>query len=597
MGTGNPIKHLAQGQGVWNLTWAGLLVEELTRLGVRHFVLAPGSRSTPLALAVAANKLALATVHIDERGAAYFALGLARATRQAVAVISTSGTAAGNFLPAVMEASNDAIGLIVLTADRPPEKHGVGANQTIAQEGMFADYARGQINLPVPDDQYPLTELLAAIDQGYYAATGDNPGPVHFNCPFRKPLVPAPADCVDLNWPGGLPRSWREGRHPYSAPPPHQPKCSAEALRTLVGAVTSTEQGLVVIGHLPRGEQQSAAARLADHLGWPVVADITSGLRLGRRLHNRVGYFDYICASGHADVIPAPLTVLHLGGRIVSQQVLEFAKRPRVTRYLMVNNPHVIFDPEKAVTERINSDIEGIVDGLCDMLPQKPPTPPAKTLLAASARATAAVNDHLRTMATVSEPDVARVVSEGIRADGAVFLASSMPVRDMNLFAVGDGPEVPVGCNRGVSGIDGTVASAIGFGNGHRCPITVVTGDLALLHDLNSLALVRHSQQPITIIVINNNGGGIFSFLPIEEHHEVFESFFGVPHELTFKSFCKPFDLDYFSPQTPAEFRDTYTRSQEKHNHTLIEVTTDRAANLALHRHLQQLAIEAIANA
>lgn len=596
MGSGSTIKPIASEQDYWNLTWANLMVEELSRLGVRQFVLAPGSRSTPLALAVAANDQADAIVHFDERGAAFYALGIARATGQAVAVICTSGTAAGNLLPAVMEASNDNIPLLVLTADRPSEKHGVGANQTIAQQGMFANYVRTQFNLPVPDDLHPLSDLLTSIDQGYRQAVGDNAGPVHFNCPYRKPLIPSPESAATIEWPDGLPQSWREGRDPFSTQTQSGSKCSADALRVLLSALAPIKSGLVVLGHLPHPDQQEAAARLANHLGWPVVADVTSGLRLGKRLKNQLVHFDYLIAADRNDLIHDDLTILHIGGRIVSQRLLEFSCSAKVGRYLMVNDPHVTFDPEGAVTDRINCKIVKIVDGLCGMLPQKASTQLTDILLSASERATVGINNHPGMTSTISEPLVARMVSQSIRPDAALFLASSMPVRDMNQFAILDGHEIPVGCNRGVSGIDGTIASAVGFAGGHRRPVTLVVGDLAALHDLNSLSLLRQSAQPITIIVINNNGGGIFSFLPVKAHDAAFESFFAATHGLRFEAFCKPFDIDYRGLQTVDEFRDAYCQSQTSENHTLIEVTTDRAENLALHQSLQQLAVEVIDN-
>mgnify|MGYP000368555056 CR=1 FL=1 len=571
-----------------------LIVEELVRQGVDFFCLSPGSRSTPLALAVAEHPHVRNVVHADERGAAYCALGWARAEGRPAALICTSGTAAANYLPAVVEASMSGIPLIVLTADRPPELMDTGSNQTIRQAGLYGPYVRWEFPLPCSDAGVPPEAILTSIAQAVCRATHAPAGPVHLNCAFREPLMPAvPPDSSALDFTCPALRGWMQGRVPYTtyAAPERSPDTRTH--QAILHRVTQTARGLLILGRFQRAGDADAALALAHALNWPVFADITSGLRLGTPDPPFVPYGDLLLSLPEIQAFCRPEIVLHIGGQPTSKRLAQHWETYPPGLYWMVAEHPFRHDPHGRVTQRLEADVAPFCEWLAACVEPVPSGGWLDPWAQWAGAANTAIDACLAASDALSEPEIARLVSRHIASGGALFLGNSMPVRDMDLFAVPDGPRVPVMSNRGASGIDGCIAAAAGFSLGTDTLVTAILGDLAVLHDLNSLSLLKRAR--VILVAINNDGGGIFSFLPVSAYTHHFETFFAAPHGLRFDSAAAMFRLPYHEVRDRAEFIETYRKFQAQGASAIIEVRSSRAENLLRHQALRAAVVSAVA--
>jgi 2-succinyl-5-enolpyruvyl-6-hydroxy-3-cyclohexene-1-carboxylate synthase len=563
-----------------NRLWAYLIVEELLRCGVDLFCVAPGSRSTPLVAALAANERARSLIHFDERGTAFAALGYARATGRPAAWITTSGTAVANGLPAVVEASTDGVPMLLLTADRPPELRQTGANQTIDQPDIFGDYVRWRFDLPAPDPAIDPAMVLTTVDQAAYRAARTPQGPVHLNLMFREPFLPDGEEDLAGPFP------WTERDEPYTRYTATKPAVDEAEIHALWQALRPVERGLVVAGRLASREQGEAALRLADSLGWPLLPDIGSQVRLGADSKNLAAHYDALLASDSFSRAHMPEAVIHVGGRALSRRLEQFLGRSRPDPYVVVRENPFRLDPAHRVSHSIEADVVNFCAALGRAAEDRPTRDIAWTAgwREASEEAGRRLDEVL--FGEPSEPFVARSVSRNLPPDHGLVVASSMPVRDLDTYAAAGGPPLPVAANRGASGIDGTVATAVGFARGLEGPVTLLIGDLALLHDLNSLAMLRDVR--VVVVVLNNDGGGIFSFLPVASQRQFFEPYFGTPQGVDFGPAAQMFGLGYERPETAEGFVESYRKACARDSSTLIEVRTDREENVVMHRRILQ---------
>ncbi|HJQ30479.1 MAG TPA: 2-succinyl-5-enolpyruvyl-6-hydroxy-3-cyclohexene-1-carboxylic-acid synthase [Rubrobacter sp.] len=562
-----------------NRLWAYLIVEELLRCGVDFFCVAPGSRSTPLVAALAANEKARSMIHFDERGTAFAALGYARATGRPAAWITTSGTAVANGLPAVVEAATDGVPMILLTADRPPELRQTGANQTIDQPDIFGDYVRWRFDLPAPNPDIDPAMVLTTVDQAAYRAGRAPQGPVHLNLMFREPFLPEDEDELPV------PSSWMKGDEPYTRYAATKPAVEDMEMESLWAALRTARRGLVVAGRLASRKQGEAVLRLAESLGWPFLPDIGSQVRLGADPEDIVAHYDALLSSGSFAEEHTPEAVIHVGGRALAKRLEQFLARSRPDTYVVVRENPFRLDPAHSVTHSVEASVVDFCAALVRAATENPPAVDA--FWKGEWRAASEVTEHyldenFSATKDPNEPLVARTVSRNIPLDHGLVVASSMPVRDLDTYAATEGAPVPVAANRGASGIDGTVATAAGFARGLGRPVTLLIGDLALLHDLNSLAMLRDLHA--VVVVLNNDGGGIFSFLPVADQKAFFEPYFGTPQGLGFEHAAAMFGLGYERPGTMEEFIVSYRAACSRSYSTLIEVKTDREENVALHR-------------
>lgn len=570
-----------------NSLWGSLLVEELIRNGVDYFCLSPGSRSAPLAIAVANNPRARSFVHFDERGVAFHALGYVRATGKPAAVICTSGTAGANLLPAIVEASSDLLPLILLTADRPPELHDVGANQTIKQVGLFGNFVRWSFNLPCPDKVISLEMPLTTIDFAVHNAMRAPAGPVHLNCMFREPLAPIETGEDFRGYLSGI-AGWLDSCEPYSMSLHATPSIDSMSLDKAQRIIEQATNGIIILGHLTNESANREALALAEQLQWPVFADITSGARLGTKDTLVIPFFNLALTSEQSKQELQPDTIIHIGGRVVSKRLMQWLEECPLRNYLQLIDHPVRIDPIHRVTCRIET---GITD-FCRALSERVEPSSQRDYLTRWKQASDLIDNILERLigeATIPvEAGIARLLSKEMLQDTGLFLASSMPIRDVDIFAATDGPRLTVAANRGASGIDGTVASAAGFAVGLERPVTLLIGDLALLHDLNSLAILKDNPQPVIVVVINNNGGGIFGHLPISQCGQSFEKFFVTPHGFRFESAAKQFELDYHHASDLSELHAQYSHTVAQKGSSIIEITVDRAENMRFHERLIQ---------
>lgn len=588
--------------------WTQCLVEELVRLGVDTFFVAPGSRSTPLTVAVARHPKTRVMVHVDERGTAFAALGYGRATGRPAGWITTSGTAVANGLPAVVEASVDGVPMLCLTADRPPELRGSGANQTIDQVDIFGDFPRAFVDLPPPSGM-SVEAMLPKVDEAIYRTVRMPRGPVHVNAAFRKPLEPTQRDDVpDLS---PRLRRWVEGEKAFNQRPVSTPHVSTPDLDAVAETLRSVQHGLIVAGRLDRVADVESVRALAGALDWPLLPDVTSRLRLGPAPGApRVAHVGGILAGREngASGRWAPEAVLHIGGRSVSKRLRLLIRDAAPNPYVLVRPDASRFDPDHRVTHHLETEPSAFCSAMMKRL--------SGTDLSASRewtrqwteadQAVAKVfHDELDALSSeptqplnkpLNEPMTARMVTERIPDDHALCLASSMPVRDANRFAAVTGGSVPVHANRGASGIDGTLATAAGLAAGQGAPVTCLIGDLAAVHDLNSLALLQ--QVPVVAVLINNSGGGIFHFLPIAEQQDVFEPYFATPQTVDFSAGAATFGISHTEVSTASEFADAYRDAAAQATATgqsaIIEVRTEREQNHAIHERLDALCAEAV---
>lgn len=562
-----------------NLIMSTMIIEELTRLGVSRFVISSGSRSTPLTVAAARKTEVETTIHFDERGAAYFALGQAKASGKPSALICTSGTAVANYFPALIEASMDNIPLIVLTADRPPELIDVGANQAIFQENIFGKYPRISKNLPPPDDQLSFEQLLTDVDTIYDAATGSRPGPVHLNCQLREPLLPR--DDPTINYPEKL-SSWASSKLRYTKIPNLEKSDNNSVIETINGKNRESHHGLIVVGRAVNSKYDDTICEWAKSMNWPVFADVQSNLRFSTH-PNIINRFDLALLRKTAQDLK-PDVVIHLGGPITSKRLLNYLKDCDPFYISAKQTPERV-DPNHQVDLSLINSFDDFFNSVAAEA-QNLDSSWLSSWQVLEAETKNLITSHIDLDSTLNEPGVSSCVSKLIGRQHSLMLANSMSIREMEMFAAESGFSGPIIVNRGASGIDGLIATAAGHQSTVDQPMTLLIGDLAALHDLNSFALLKNMRSALIIILINNNGGGIFNFLPVSTKSDVFESYFGTPHGLNFSHLCAMFDLEYSNPDDMSKFKKTYLDATQNNKSMIIEINTDRYENRELHQQI-----------
>lgn len=573
-----------------NMAWARAMVEELLRCGATRFWIAPGSRSAPLTMAVAEHPGAVSLVHFDERGLAFHALGFASAYRSTAVIICTSGTAVANLFPAVVEASKKKLPLVILTADRPPELRHAGSHQTIDQVNIFGGYVRWQVDLPCPDGLIDPCMVLTTVDQAVHAARSGLSGPVHLNCMFREPLGPNPVPFPALK-PSAAFDSWWMSRKPYTTHVYARPQADGDVVETVLQAIKKSRTGIIATGKLSSADDAQAVRMLAEKLGWPLFPDVTSGLRLGNIDPCCIHYFDRLLAGLDAKDLPRPDCILHIGGRMTSKQWYRLVAANRPVPYIMVLGHPLRSDPFHSVTIRVHAAAGPLCSKLAQKLPPGPgrPTALCNRLSGLNSRMHSAIDRATgKVPLAFSEPSICRAVTRLAPLKSALFLSNSLPLRMVDMFGTPAAHPLPVGANRGASGIDGIIASAAGFADAHALPATLIIGDIAFLHDLNSLALAARSRVPLVIVVVNNGGGGIFSLLPIARSSAAFERFFATSHTLSFAHAAAQFGCAYAVPGTIHDFEKAYVSALKKRGGTVIEAVVTRDATVAALRSLEK---------
>lgn len=550
--------------GLLNLGWAVALLDGLRAGGIEHAVISPGSRSTPLTIALQARPGWRTTVVLDERSAAFFALGAARACGRPVAVIATSGSAVANWYPAVIEAAYDDVPLVFVSADRPFELQHCDANQTIDQIKLFGDHVRGHFALPAADAD---GDRLAAVHQQALLAVDRSrwprPGPVHLNAAFREPLVPA----APAHLPPQPPAHLSHGRL--------QPDTAdlSELSKLLAG-----RPGLLIAGRQRGGHMLARAiTALAERLGCPVLADPLSGLRFGDHDRSRVlTRYDAFLRRQTFTARHAPHWVLCLGRTPTSKALQAYLAAATPSAWVLVDPYGHWSDPLHRATHVLHADPEAVCAGLCSSPLRTASAEWLDAFRHEEARAAGLQDFHLP-----MEGAIMRALQHKLPAGSTLFLGSSMPVREGDAFLHGGSQAVRVIGNRGASGIDGNVSTVLGTAAAGPEPVVGVLGDLAFVHDLNGLLAARESRA--TLVILNNGGGGIFGYLPQAALAD-FERFWLTPVGMDFGLAAQLYGVSHQRVNRASAFEAALQEGLQKDGVSLIEVAVDRDTSLARHQ-------------
>lgn len=497
----------------------------MVQQGVEQFCIAPGSRNSPLILAAAEHPKAKTVVHFDERGLGFYALGYGKGAKKPAAVIVTSGTAVGHLLPSIMEAHLSSIPLLLLTADRPFELKECGANQACDQVKIFSSYLRWEIDIPPHQEE---TSLRSVAAQGVFHTLANPPGPVQINCQFREPFVFDSLSPTEKNVSFSL------------------PKLSSSSTRI------HASRGLILIGSIDSDVRP--ILKLAKRLQWPVLADILSNAR-SYVTEEQITHFDPI-------LTPKPDFILHFGSRLTSKKALSWPAHMHVSSL-----PH-LQDPMRQITSRVQSDIEPF----CEQFEANSDPSWLTMWKEKEALIKQQFSQKFAAFSDFTESHLMRHLSSLISSEHAVFLGSGMPIREADLFLF---PKKTKGffSNRGLSGIDGNIATAAGLVQALQTPVIAILGDQTCLHDLNSLPLLKKTSHPLILIISNNFGGGIFSHLPIASSSH-FETHIAAQHSWHFQKAAEMFEIPYADSLEGLDFSAS----------CIVEIVTSRIKNHAFHQ-------------
>jgi 2-succinyl-5-enolpyruvyl-6-hydroxy-3-cyclohexene-1-carboxylate synthase len=569
-----------------NTALASAFTEELARCGVRRAVISPGSRSSPVALALWREPAIEATVIVDERSAAFFALGAAQASGLPVAVVTTSGTAAANLHPAVCEADESAVPLLLLTSDRPPELRGIGGGQTIDQLKLYGEAVRWfcEVGTHEADDD-GLLHLRSSACRAFAAARGEpRPGPVHLNLSWRDPLGPEPADDVFAT--SELARDGR-GEQPLTAVASARPEPDELMLSEVAGHIGSSARPLIVAGRKADPAVAEPIASLAVAAGAPLLAEPTSQLRCGG--HDRshvVSAYDFIARAAPPELEPD--LVLRFGEMPTSKALRLWLRGLQSAPQLVVDPGHGWNEPTRHAAAMIRSDAAAIASGIAERLGSRDGAW-AERWADADRGALAALAAELDD-ASPSEPAAHRALGDLYGDGDLVYTASSMPIRDQEAFLPAGEAAVRFLCNRGANGIDGLLSSGIGAAVESGRPAWILTGDLGLHHDSNALGLVAEAEAPVRIVVFNNDGGGIFEHLPQADQVErdEFEALWGTPIGLDVERLAAVWDLPH------QRIEDLGGLAGATGETGITEIPVDRRHNVEARKRATEAAVEAV---
>jgi 2-succinyl-5-enolpyruvyl-6-hydroxy-3-cyclohexene-1-carboxylate synthase len=575
-----------------NTLWARVLVDELAAAGVDAVCVSPGSRSTPLTVAVDRHDDIRILSHLDERSSAYFALGRARRTGAVTPLVCTSGTAAANYHPAVIEAAQSRVPMLLLTADRPPELRDSGANQTIDQEKLYGDAVRWYRDVAEPEaTPRKLRSLRTTAARAVARATGTPAGPVHLNLPFRKPLEPTP---VEGDVPPDLPEITVDSREgAFVDTTQGTPELDDDALRDLAASI-SVSRGLLVVGPADSpGVDPEAVAAFAHAGGFPVLADPLSGVRYGGVVRTTpvIGGYDGYLGERVREAWPDPEVVLRVGASPTSKPLRQYLAAVDAEQYVI--DPAAGWrEAEFTATDLVVADPTRLLARLSRLLSGPGGDDWRQRWTDADAAHAAALGESDRFCEGRILADVVELAPD----PSTLFVSNSMPVRDLDRFGAPTTASLTALGNRGASGIDGITSTALGAGSATTDDLTLVTGDLAYYHDMNGLAALRRCGVDATIVLLNNDGGGIFHMLPIEAYDPPFTSQFVTPHGLDFEPTGDLYDLSFARVDggDRNEFRDAYTEATMSDGSHVIEVRTDAESSHRVREQLRERAVDRV---
>ena len=557
-----------------------VFVDELYKSGVRHVCVAPGSRSTPLTIAFARHGEFKVWTVLDERSAGFFAYGIARTKHEPVVLVCTSGTATANFFPAIVEAYQSEVPLIVITADRPPELHGVGSNQTIHQDQMYGTFVKRFISMPVPEDEDVLLRHARWTATRAAALTTTSPhGPVHINWPFREPLLPPPVS-----------ENESQSQHEVHV---GSMQVSNQEVEAFAASLQHVKQGLIVCGPQDRQDLAVPLLKLAETLQFPVLADPLSQLRTSGRLSTLlIDHYDVFLRAvmSYPEEHPIrrmlqPEVVIRVGHAPTSKVLGQYLSSLKNVRQVVISGHEAWQDPFFTATEIWQAEPVTFLAKLSEIAQGVNDLSYAKIWQQIATKVKVEILHEVPKWELLFEGRVWMELERSVPEGSALFAGNSMPVRDMDSFFALIDRKVRVISNRGASGIDGVVSSALGVSASLQAPVFLVIGDLSFYHDLNGLMLAKLYKIPLIVILIQNDGGGIFSFLPQSSQQDVFD-YFSTAHGLEFEEIVKSYDGSYRRISSWEQFQAELTEALHRSGLQVLELKTDREENVSLHRRI-----------
>lgn len=576
-----------------NLVWTGSFVNELARCGLQDVCISPGSRSTPLALAFFAHPGIRIHSHLDERSAGFFGLGMALATDRPVALLCTSGTAGANFFPAIIEANMSQVPLLVLTADRPHELRYSGANQTIDQIKLYGDHVLWSVDVALPERDPPaiaLRNLRTLAARALATADGLRKGPVHLNFPFRKPLEPQNAE----KWlaSAGLQVAGSRSKcQAFTKIERGKMRPSQDQIGLLADLISRNRKGIIVCGpRCPAGDFARLASRFALSCAYPLLADPLSGLRFGSH-----GAGTPICGSYETflrfpNKFPQPELVFHFGAEPTSKRLNQYLAGCYSAVHIHIRENGVWADENHMTNLFLQVNALDLFLSLQDHLD----IPRKSAWLDDWKRLEERCWSELSQAMNRMEFDGAYVADlmDLLPAGSALMVGNSLPVRHVDQFARPQTKPIGVYANRGASGIDGNVSTGLGIAVQDRFPTTILTGDITFYHDSNGLLALRNMKHTgVTIIVLNNDGGGIFRRLPVAQFEPPFKDLFQVPHGLDLSFIALTYELEYHRPRSREEMRALFSSESRPASARLIEIRTDAESDYQIRSELESLVL------
>jgi 2-succinyl-5-enolpyruvyl-6-hydroxy-3-cyclohexene-1-carboxylate synthase len=562
-------------------------VGELVQTGVTDVVVSPGSRSTPMAMVLAEHPEIKLHVHVDERSAAFFALGIAKVTNQPVAILCTSGTAAANYFPAIVEARYSRVPLIVLTADRPHELREVGAPQAIDQIHLYGNHVKWFAEMALPENNHEIIRYARTICARAAAIARQAPaGPVHLNFPFREPLIPQ----LDENL-------FQVSERPtgYVCVRNGELSISEDLFKDIGSKLKGNAKGIIVCGNIADEKFAAAVTSLADTLKFPILADPLSQLRSGKHsLEHVVEAYDTFLRNEDAKSSLKPDVILRFGAMPISKALTIFLKENLQAQQFVIDGAGGWRDPGLLSTEMIYCNETIFCEKILSYVECNETSAYLKNWkeINALTKSTMAL---IRDTTELSEGRLFYQLIDMLPEGATLFVGNSMPIRDLDSFFLNNDKSIKVIANRGANGIDGTVSTALGAAL-YSKPLYLVLGDLTFFHDLNGLISAKLYDIDIQIILVNNNGGGIFSFLPQSEHPKNFELLFGTPLNIEFEHAVRMFGGNFTKVEDWNHLGSAIENGNQAKGINVFELVTNRDRNTAEHREFWRIVSQEISN-
>jgi len=562
-------------------------VSELVLTGVTDVVVSPGSRSTPMAMVMAEHPELNVHIHVDERSAAFFALGIAKAINKPVAILCTSGTAAANYFPAIVEARYSRVPLVVLTADRPHELREVGAPQAIDQIHLYGHHVKWFAEMALPEKTDEMIRYARTVCARAAAiATAAPSGPVHLNFPFREPLIPKLDNALFQQ---------SERSNGYVRIHNGDLTIDNEQFKVIAEKLIGKEKGVIVCGNIANEQFAEVVTRLSKTLNYPVLADPLSQLRSGKHcLENVIETYDTFLRNEDAKNFLKPDVVLRFGAMPISKALTIFLKENHAADHFVIDGGGGWRDPSSLSTQMIFCNETIFCQKLLTYLDSKS----SSDYLEDWKKVNLLTKENMSPIGDITELSEGRLfyqLAEMLPEEATLFVGNSMPIRDLDSFFLNNRKSIKVMANRGANGIDGTVSTALGAA-AYSKSLYLVLGDLTFFHDLNGLIAAKLYDIDIHIILVNNNGGGIFSFLPQSEHPKNFELLFGTPLNLEFEHAVRMFNGHFTKITDWQHFKLEMEKSINQKGIHVYEVATEREKNRDDHRHFWRSVSQEISN-